>query len=194
MYSIKQVSAEEFHELFMLTRQLHKEIRRRTSPMDLGEYKRKFKCYQVVDSNFSVRGPELVAGFAINTATGELCSMFNAEEEHRLGDFMVSEAVRLGAKRLNCRDGFLVKLYAKHGFVPVCAVEHHRHRPDKPKPMIVYMAHKSTPYGAAAVTRPPTCAQAVGVPHLRSGCGDDDDEGCPSRAERRSMPCPRRDE
>lgn len=203
MYEIINITPEDFFNLFTAVRAEHKEIRRRTSNMTLEEYKEKFKCYRVRNRGTrSIGEPyELKAGFATNTATGELCSMFNATD-HKLGHVMVEAAVRLGAKRLNCLDGFLVKLYADHGFVPVCAVEHHRHTAERPRPLVVYMAHSSTKFGAAAMhwigngnpdlpsmgMTDRTVLPAMGLAVRRSrGCGDDDDEGCPSRAERAAV-------
>jgi len=52
-------------------------------------------------------------GFAI-TPDAELVNLF-AERGH--GDELVAAAVELGAKHLNCFDGYLPVLYARHGFV-----------------------------------------------------------------------------
>jgi hypothetical protein len=104
-----------------------------------------------------VRG--FTAGFAINQNTSELCSMFNIDDV-ALGHFMVAEAVKLGAKRLNCLDGYLVKLYSDHGFVVTCAVEHNRSRPDRPLSLVVYMVYKDTPMGRSIAHAETCLAQA----------------------------------
>jgi hypothetical protein len=52
------------------------------------------------------------------------------------GDALVSDAIARGAKHLNCFDGYLPTLYARHGFVEV------RREPNWTEggPDIVYMA------------------------------------------------------
>jgi hypothetical protein len=148
--TIEEVTPEHFHATFFWARAISKDVRRRTTRLTLDDYKRSFKCYMVVGYS---------AGFAINTATSELCSMFNVNTVS-LGHFMVAEAVKLGAKRLNCLDGYLVKLYSDHGFVVTCAVEHNRSRPDRPLPLVVYMVHKDTPMGRSIAHAETCLAQA----------------------------------
>jgi hypothetical protein len=53
------------------------------------------------------------SGFGI-TDVGELVGVFSTEKGR--GDRLISEAKRLGAKRLDCFEGYLTDFYARHGF------------------------------------------------------------------------------
>lgn len=58
-----------------------------------------------------------LSGFHVKP-DGELVSVFNATIERR-GHALVDAAVKVGATHLDCFDGLLPKLYARHGFVEV---------------------------------------------------------------------------
>lgn len=62
--------------------------------------------------------PDLCAGFAV-TRTGEIVSLHNAGKQRGLGDALVDAAIRAGGWRLDCFDGYLSALYARHGFVVI---------------------------------------------------------------------------
>lgn len=53
------------------------------------------------------------SGFAVST-TGELVGVFSTERGR--GDLILSAAVAAGATHLDCFDGYLPSLYARHGF------------------------------------------------------------------------------
>lgn len=55
------------------------------------------------------------AGFAV--LDGELINVFSQAKSW--GDCLVTAGVALGAKRLDCFDGYLPTLYQKHGFIEV---------------------------------------------------------------------------
>lgn len=55
-------------------------------------------------------------GFAIDQ-DGTLTNAFSLEKGR--GDRLIEEAVRLGANQLDCYDGYLSQLYARHGFVEI---------------------------------------------------------------------------
>lgn len=63
------------------------------------------------------------AGFAIAEGD-ELVSVFSYRGKHA-GDAIVSKAVEMGARRLDCYDidGALPRLYGRHGFKPVAYVD-----------------------------------------------------------------------
>ncbi len=75
---------------------------------------------------------QAACGYAIKD-TGELCYV------HALirgcGDALVRDAITNGAKRLDCFDGYLVSLYARHGFVEVGRIPNYT----KGDPDVVYM-------------------------------------------------------
>ena len=75
---------------------------------------------------------QAACGYAIKD-TGELCYV------HALirgcGDALVQDAIANGAKRLDCFDGYLVSLYARHGFVETARVPNYT----KGDPDVVYM-------------------------------------------------------
>lgn len=75
---------------------------------------------------------QAACGYAIKD-TGELCYV------HALirgcGDALVQDAITNGAKRLDCFDGYLVSLYARHGFVETGRVPNYT----KGDPDVVYM-------------------------------------------------------
>lgn len=58
--------------------------------------------------------PDLASGFAVR-ASGELVAVFSAVRGR--GDGLVASATRRGATHLDCFDGVLPILYARHGFV-----------------------------------------------------------------------------
>lgn len=57
--------------------------------------------------------PDRLAGFGV--ADGELIGLFSAERGR--GAELVAAAIDAGASRLDCFGGYLVELYARHGFV-----------------------------------------------------------------------------
>lgn len=63
---------------------------------------------------FAYRYGPRAAGFAIRE-DGELVNVFSLT--HGRGDEIVQQAIREGAKRLDCYDGHLVRLYKRNGFV-----------------------------------------------------------------------------
>lgn len=72
-------------------------------------------------NGFTIRTiPGKDAGYAIKP-DGDLVNVFNAtgEKSTGIGDALIQDAIRNGAKKLDCYDGFLVKLYRKHGFIEV---------------------------------------------------------------------------
>lgn len=76
-----------------------------------------------------------LSGFCIDD--GELRAVWSFVKGR--GDALVSEAVFFGADRLDCFDGYLPTLYARHGFV-----ETHRVANWTPsEPDVVYMLHES---------------------------------------------------
>lgn len=71
-------------------------------------------------------------GFGIRS-DGELVGLFSRIRGR--GDYLVAEAVRHGATHLNCFDGYLVKLYHRHGFqIEECVANWNTNGPD-----VVYM-------------------------------------------------------
>lgn len=59
-------------------------------------------------------------GFAISE-TGELTSVYSLAKGQ--GDTIMKAAIALGAKHLDCFDGYLVEFYKKHGFREVDRME-----------------------------------------------------------------------
>jgi hypothetical protein len=60
------------------------------------------------------------AGYAIKP-DGDLINVFNATGEKKtgIGDLLIRDAIKNGAKKLDCYNGFLVDFYTRHGFVEV---------------------------------------------------------------------------
>lgn len=56
---------------------------------------------------------DLSSGFAV-TADGELVGVFSTVKGR--GDYLLGSAVNVGARRLDCFDGYLTGFYASHGF------------------------------------------------------------------------------
>lgn len=147
--TIEEVPAETFFHYMGSARAANRNIRHRTHRFSIPEYRARFKCYLIYRKLHVNRDPEpIMAGFAIDTATAELCSVFNATI-WKVGHLLIDKAVQYGAKRLSCLDGWLVGLYEKHGFVVTCSVEHKR---GPTYPDIVYMCHVSHPCGKAALS------------------------------------------
>ncbi len=57
--------------------------------------------------------PDSLSGFVVRTS-GELVGVFSTVKGR--GDHIVASATRRGATHLDCFDGYLPKLYARHGF------------------------------------------------------------------------------
>lgn len=69
----------------------------------------------------------VIGGFAV--IEGELKGLWCVR--HGCGDWIMREAVSLGADRLDCFDGYLPAFYAKHGFREVLREKNHeKHGPD----------------------------------------------------------------
>lgn len=87
--------------------------------------------------------PDKKSGFALKpTEKGdELVNVFSAEKGLGRGDKLVSEAVDRGAQTLDAFDGYLPKLYEKHGFK-----EYKREPNFTPgNPDVVYMSQPKNP-------------------------------------------------
>lgn len=125
MYRIQEIDADVFHARLSAAREQNPDIARHTVLLNRSTYAELYKCYMVQDSVIRPGAPmghvtntTLNAGFAIECGDKRrLRCMFNATVPHvKLGDFMVQEAVRLGARSLNCPDDWRARLYAKYGF------------------------------------------------------------------------------
>ncbi len=81
-------------------------------------------------SGFLISGDEIVGLFS--TARGR-------------GDDLVTDAVAAGGRRLDCFDGYLTRLYYRHGFVIT------RREPNwnPPGPDVVYMTHRPVTHRSA---------------------------------------------
>ena len=79
---------------------------------------------------------DLSTGYIIRE-DGELCFLWSAEKGR--GNLTVVDAIENGATHLDCFDGYLVELYARHGFV-----ETRREANWTPgEPDVVYMARSN---------------------------------------------------
>lgn len=96
-----QVSAEVFGHAFEGAR-LHTMIAEATSPFEASDGARYF-----------LAGDDQ-SGFVIR-ADGDLTNVWSVERGR--GDEIVRDALRNGAETLDCFDGYLPTLYARHGFV-----------------------------------------------------------------------------
>jgi hypothetical protein len=97
-----EVAAFVFEDAFAHARESRPLIKEATS-----EFVRTAGCrYFLTEDHFS--------GFAIRWG-GELVYLHS--RVHGRGDRLVSTAIALGARRLDCFDGYLVDLYGRHGFV-----------------------------------------------------------------------------
>lgn len=124
MFRMKEVPAGDFLRVFQAARDSEPEIERHTVEVGPATLGRDYKCYLVQE-----RGAEtsmLNAGFIVeHVGKRRLRCMFNATgpatrtPRQKLGSFMVQEAIRLGARSLNCPADWREKLYRKHGFVEV---------------------------------------------------------------------------
>lgn len=99
-----EVDSFDFEHAFAYARVARPLIKEATS-----EFDRIVGCrYFLTEDHFS--------GFAIRD-DGELVYLHSRAYER--GDRLVSAAVALGARRLDCFDGYLVDLYGRHGFIEV---------------------------------------------------------------------------
>lgn len=120
---LQRVDALDFSEVFLAARAESDQIRRATSPM-----------VDAPDGTDYWITADQRSGFAIR-ADGELVFVFSLERGR--GDHLIRAAVDRGAMRLDCFDGHLTELYARHGFV-----ERRRDSNWTPgEPDVVYMAH-----------------------------------------------------
>jgi len=62
------------------------------------------------------------AGFAV-TKEGELINLFNHGFIKGLGAMAVCHAITMGAKKLDCFDGYLPTFYNKFGFIEVSRIK-----------------------------------------------------------------------
>lgn len=133
MYRVLEVSTMEFVGAFAKARQADPEIAKHTVRLSVDRLLDRYKCYLVQQKTHYPYVPAaggdsmwdtLDAGFIIEQrGKRRLRCMFNATgpvtrtPRHKLGSFMVKEAIRLGARSLNCPAGWREKMYKKHGFV-----------------------------------------------------------------------------
>lgn len=97
------VSRERFVDAIARARLLWSTCREATSrPEEMPQ----FAAFYLTD--------DLQSGFGVNT-DGELFGVFSLERGR--GDALVRTAIKLGATRLDCFEGYLSALYARHGFV-----------------------------------------------------------------------------
>ena len=99
-----KVSSNEFKESLKRVQSFYKVIRESTTPWNEIETK---------DVKFFIAGCPAFMGFAVSE-NGELTSVFSAIQGK--GDTIMREAIKQGAKHLDCFDGYLPTLYARHGF------------------------------------------------------------------------------
>lgn len=125
MYRVTEVPACDFFAAFTLARQSDLEIAKHTVNLGPDQLMERYKCY-LVRSGFADNGTREThyAGFVIEQrGKRRLRCMFNATgpvtrtPRHKLGMFMVKEAIRLGARSLNCPADWREKMYRKAGFV-----------------------------------------------------------------------------
>ncbi|AWD90636.1 GNAT family N-acetyltransferase [Pseudomonas phage Nerthus] len=88
-------------------------------------YKDHCKLYLAKDGN------KVTGGFIV--IDGELRSLFTNVKG--IGSWLLFWAIREGAKRLDCFDGYLVEFYKRHGFKETKRVENWAHG----GPQVVYM-------------------------------------------------------
>lgn len=100
------VDERTFGVVFTLARGSSPQVAAATSPFDFDEPVTKERDYFV-----SLDGR---SGYAVEY-DGTLVFVFSLERGR--GDVIVRHAVRHGATRLDCFDGYLPGLYARHGFV-----------------------------------------------------------------------------
>ena len=102
-----KVSGNEFKESLKRVQSFYKVIRESTTPWNEIEIK---------DVAFFIAGCPAFMGFAISE-NGELTSVFSSIKGK--GDTIMKEAIKQGAKHLDCFDGYLPTFYARHGFQEV---------------------------------------------------------------------------
>lgn len=102
-----KVSGNGFKESLKRVQSFYKVIRESTTPWNEIETK---------DVEFFIAGCPAFMGFAISE-NGELTSVFSAIQGK--GDTIMKEAIKQGAKHLDCFDGYLPTFYARHGFKEV---------------------------------------------------------------------------
>ncbi len=120
--TMERVSAEAFRAAFAAAYAQLSHADALTDPLELEL--EGASCYLSDDdcSGFVITGGD--ARYLFSTVKGR-------------GDRLVSWAVQIGARTLDCFDGYLVKLYSRHGFHVTRRVPNwHRGGPD-----VVYMAH-----------------------------------------------------
>lgn len=103
---ISNVSLDSFRIAFEAARSASDLIANATSPVS--EVVAKTARYYLSDDHLS--------GFAIRE-DGELVGVFSLVKGR--GDSIVAAAIENGAKYLDCFDGYLPRLYSRHGFTEV---------------------------------------------------------------------------
>lgn len=125
--SLREVWPEVFGTYFETARKFHLQIADATSPFE----HREGTCY------FLDEDPETgFCGYAIRP-DGELVFVWSARPGR--GNEIVEHAVANGATHLDCFDGYLPSLYARHGFVEYA--RENNWTPDGPD--VVYMRIES---------------------------------------------------
>lgn len=109
MLTFRKVSKTEFLQAFRAARLADRRIYNATSGT--------FEVDQATNQHDQVvLGDGGTCGFIVKNG-GELIAVFSLVKGR--GDAIVKAAIGLGAEYLDCFDGYLPKLYAKHGFVIV---------------------------------------------------------------------------
>lgn len=109
MLTFRKVSQPEFLQAFRAARLADRRIYNATSGTNEVE--------QATNKHDTfVLGDGGTCGFIVRNG-GELIAVFSLVKGR--GDSLVKAAIAMGAEYLDCFDGYLPKLYAKHGFVTV---------------------------------------------------------------------------
>lgn len=116
---------EEFSSAIQEASKTNPKITENVTPYSIEDYS-KMQTYL---------SPDKKSGYALRD--GELINVFSAEKGR--GDKIVSEAVEQGAEKLDAFEGYLPKLYSKHGFEEV------KREPNwtQGQPDVVYMQRKA---------------------------------------------------
>lgn len=104
---MRKVSQAEFMQAFCDAKRNNPMVREATSwPSELYDGASAGDAYVLTSGG--------MAGFIVR-ASGELVALFSRKKGY--GDMLVKQAIQCGASHLDCFDGYLPKLYAKHGFI-----------------------------------------------------------------------------
>lgn len=102
-----KVSPRDYKESLKRIQSLYKIIRDNTTPWDE---------IDLTDTECFIAGFPAYMGFAVRD-NGELIGLFSAINGK--GDLLLKEAIKRGARHLDCFDGYLPTFYARHGFIEV---------------------------------------------------------------------------